>query len=52
MTIKIMYYTNESKIIKNITAVEFDGENGELKVIGDNGKFVTYRLVKEVNIYG
>lgn len=52
MTVDITYYTNERNSIKNITAVDFDGENGELKVIGDNGKFVTYRLVKEVNIYG
>lgn len=52
MTIKIMYYTNESKTISGVVAIDFDGENGELKVIGDNSKFDTYRLVKEVNIFG
>ena len=52
MTVDITYYTNEKNSIKNITAVDFNGEDGELTVQGDNGKVVTYRLVKEVNIYG
>ena len=50
MTIDIIYYTGEKNSIKNITAIDFDGETGLLTVIGDNGKSITYRLVKEVSI--
>lgn len=51
MTIKIMYYTNESKTIGGVVAIDFDGEIGELKVQGDNNKFVTYKMVKEVQVF-
>ena len=37
-------------IIKNATAIDFDGETGELHVQGDNGKVIKYRLVKEARI--
>lgn len=50
MTINIIYYTGEKNSIKNITAIDFDGETGELTVIGDNGKSITYRMIKEVTI--
>lgn len=51
MTIKIMYYTNETKTLGGVVAIDFDGEIGELKVQGDNNKFVTYKLVKEVQVF-
>lgn len=50
MTIDIIYYTGEKNSIKNITAIDFNGEAGRLTVLGDNGKSITYRLVKEVSI--
>jgi hypothetical protein len=50
MTVSIIYYTGEKNSIKNITALDFDGETGELTVQGDNGKVVSYRLVKEVHV--
>lgn len=51
MTIKIMYYTNESKTIGGVVAIDFDGEIGELKIQGENNKFATYKLVKEVQVF-
>lgn len=51
MTIKIMYYTNDSTELKNVVAIDFDGETGELKVQGDNNKFITHKLVKEVQVF-
>ena len=50
MTIDIIYYTGEKNRIKNATAIDFDGETGELHVQGDNGKVIKYRLVKEVQV--
>lgn len=50
MTVSIIYYTGETNSIKNITALDFDGETGELHLQGDNGKVVEYRLVKEVRV--
>lgn len=50
MTVSIIYYTGEKNSIKNITALDFDGETGELHVQGDNGRVVEYRLVKEVHV--
>lgn len=50
MVVNIIYYTGETNSIKNITAVDFDGETGELHVQGDNGKVIEYKLVKEVQI--
>jgi len=50
MTIDFTYYTGEDNSIKNITAVDFDGETGALTVQGDNGKVITYRMVKEVHV--
>ena len=50
MTIEIIYYTGETNSIKNATAIDFDGETGELHVQGDNGKVLKYRLVKEVRV--
>lgn len=34
MTIKIMYYTNETKTLGGVVAIDFDGEIGVLKVQG------------------
>lgn len=51
MTIKIIYYTNETKTLGGVVAIDFDGEIGELKVQGDNNKFVTHRMVKEVQVF-
>lgn len=51
MIVDIEYYTGEKNSIKNVTALDFNGEDGELTIQGDNGKTVTYRLVKEVNVY-
>ena len=50
MTIEIIHYTGEKYSIKNSTALDFDGETGELHVQGDNGKVIKYRLVKEVRV--
>ena len=50
MTIEIIHYTGEKYSIKNATAIDFDGEDGLLTVQGDNGKTITYRLVKEVRV--
>jgi len=50
MTIDFIYYTGEENSIKNITALDFDGETGALTVQGDNGKVITYRMVKEVHV--
>ena len=50
MTVDIIYYTGENNSIKNATAIDFDGETGELHVQGDNGKVIKYRLVKEVRV--
>lgn len=50
MTIEIIHYTGENYSIKNITALDFDGEDGMLTVQGDNGKVISYRLVKEVRV--
>jgi hypothetical protein len=50
MTVSIIYYTGEKITIKNITALDFEGETGELHVQGDNGKVVKERLVKEVHV--
>jgi len=50
MTIDIIYYTGEKNRIKNVNALDFDGETGELHVQGDNGKVVKYRMVKEVQV--
>lgn len=50
MTIDFSYYTGETNSIKNITAVDFDGETGTLHLQGDNGKVITYRMVKEVRV--
>lgn len=50
MTIEIIYYTGEANSIKNATAIDFDGETGELIVQGDNGKTIAYRMVKEVRV--
>ena len=35
MTIEIIHYTGEKYSIKNATAIDFDGETGELHVQGD-----------------
>lgn len=50
MTIDIIYYTDEKNRIKNVNALDFDGETGELHVQGDNGKVIKYRMVKEVQV--
>ena len=50
MTIEIIHYTGEKNSIKNATALDFDGETGELHVQGDNGKVIKYRMVKEVRV--
>lgn len=50
MTIEIIHYTGEKYSIKNATAIDFDGETGELHVQGDNGKVIKYRMVKEVRV--
>ena len=40
MIIEIIHYTGEKYSIKNATALDFDGETGELHVQGDNGKVI------------
>lgn len=50
MIIDIIYYTGEKNSVKNVNALDFDGETGELHVMGDNGKIIKYRLVKEVQV--
>lgn len=37
-------------VLKNINALDFDGETGELHVQGENGKVIKYRIVKEVQV--
>ena len=51
MTIKIIYYTNESKTIGGVVAIDFDGETGELKLQCDDDGVVKCRLVKEVHVF-
>ena len=50
MTIKIMYYTNESKTIGGVVAIDFDGETGEISIQIDNHQFLKYKMVKEVQV--
>ena len=50
MTIDIISYTGEKTRVKNVNALDFDGETGELHVQGDNGKVIKYRMVKEVQV--
>lgn len=50
MTIEFIYYTDGNNSIKNVSAIDFDGETGKLHVQGDNGKVITYTLVKEVRV--
>lgn len=52
MTIEIKYYNNEKNSIKNVSAIDFDGEKGELNVLGYDGKVVSYRMVKGVECFG
>lgn len=51
MTIKIMYYTNESQTIGGVVAIDFDGETGELSIQVDNHQFLKYKMVKEVQVF-
>lgn len=47
--IKIKFYDGEEKVLRNVTAIDFDGETGILKyLVDDCNKLFVEQRVKEV----
>lgn len=51
MQIDIILYTGETMSIKGVSALDFDGENGILRVLTEDKKTTTYRLIKKILVF-
>lgn len=52
MTIQVMTYSNETKILENVTAFDFDGETGILRYTDNISPYNTRFIYRIKNVEG